>query len=127
MGGHQANPGGILAPDEVVGRDALAEQLWRILERRSLYITAERRMGKTSLIRDKMGKAPPAGWKLIYVDVSKAVSPLQFIEALLKESQAHLDTAKKAKFAFYDLVNKLSGTDIKAGVGVKLPDNLGPN
>lgn len=121
----QANPGGILAPDEVVGRDELAARLWRILERRSLYITAERRMGKTSLVRDKMGKAPPEGWKLIYLDVSKAVSPLQFVEALLKASREHLETTKKVKFVFFEMANKLSGTDIKAGVGIKLPDNLG--
>ena len=61
----QANPGGILAPEEVVGRDKLVAQLWQILERRSLYITAERRMGKTCVVRDKMGKATPDGWQLI--------------------------------------------------------------
>jgi len=32
----QANPGGILAPEEVVGRDALVARLWRVLEKRSL-------------------------------------------------------------------------------------------
>ncbi len=36
MRGQQANPGGVLAPDEVVGRDSLTAKLWKILERRSL-------------------------------------------------------------------------------------------
>jgi hypothetical protein len=120
-----ANPGGMLAPDEVVGREELTTQLWRILERRSIYLTAERRMGKTSVIRDKMGKATPATWTLIYLDVSRAVSPLEFIQALLDASRKHLDAGKKAKFAFYDFVGKLSNVDFKAGIGVKLPDNLG--
>ncbi len=121
----QANPGGILAPEEVVGRDQLAGRLWRILERRSLYISAERRMGKTCIIRDKMGKATPADWKLVYLDVSKCISPLQFIEALVQASRTHLDTGKKAKFAIYELANRLSGVEIKAGPGIKLPENLG--
>lgn len=122
----QANPGGILAPEEVVGRDKLVGQLWKMLERRSIYITAERRMGKSCIIRDKMGKAPPSDWKLIYIDVSKAVSPLQFIEALLKACRPEMDARKKAKFAFYGLLTKLSGTEFTPGVGIKLPDELGP-
>lgn len=120
----QANPGGILAPEEVVGRDALVARLWRVLERRSLYITAERRMGKTSVVRNKMKVSPPTGWTLIYLDVSKAVTPLQFIDALLHACHAHLNTGAKAKFAFNKLASKLSGLDVKAGVGVKLPDHL---
>jgi hypothetical protein len=120
----QANPGGILAPDEVVGRDVLIARLWRVLEKRSLYVTAERRMGKTSIVRDKMEKSPPDGWTLIYLDVSKAVTPLQFIDALLHASQAHLNTGTKVKFGFSKLTAKLSGLDVKAGIGVKLPDHL---
>jgi hypothetical protein len=127
MENQQANPGGILAPDEVIGRDKLVARLWKTLERRSLYITAERRMGKTSVVRDKMGKATPDGWKLIYLDVSRAISPLQFIEALLEKSREHLDTGRRAKFAFFDLVNRLSSLNITAaGIGIKLPEDLGP-
>ena len=122
-----ANPGGVLSPEEVIGRDALAVHLWKVLTRRSLYITAERRMGKTSIVRDKMGKAPPTGWKLIYMDVSRAVSALQFVEALLQASREHLDASKKAKFAFFELVNKLAGVDIKSPIGLKLPEGLGPD
>ncbi len=120
-----ANPGGVLAPEEVVGRDKLVAQLWKILSRRSFYLTAERRMGKTSIVRDKMGQAPPEGWRLVYLDVSRAVSPLQFVEALLQASRVHLDVGKKAKFAFYDLVNKLAGAEVKTPVSVKLPEHLG--
>ena len=115
----------MLAPDEVVGRDALVAQLWKVLEKRSLYITAERRMGKTSVVRDKMGKAAPPDWNLIYLDVSKAVTPLQFIDALLYAGHGHLNTGNKVKFAFNRLTAKLAGLDVKAGIGVKLPDHLG--
>jgi hypothetical protein len=123
----KANPGGMLAPDEVVGRDALVAQLWRVLEKRGLYITAERRMGKTSVVRDKMGKATPDGWALVYLDVSKAISLLQFIDALLQTCQIHLNTGSKAKFVFHKLAAKLSGLNIKAGLDIKLPDHLAPD
>lgn len=120
-----ANPGGVLAPHEVIGRDRLVAKLWKRLERQSLYITAERRMGKTSVVRDKMGQNPPEGWKLIYLDVSRAVTPLQFVDALLEVSRPHLDGGKKAKFAFFDVLGKIGGTEFKAAVGVKLPDAFG--
>jgi hypothetical protein len=44
----KTNPGGQLAANEVIGRDRLIAKLWQILERQSLVLTAERRMGKTS-------------------------------------------------------------------------------
>jgi hypothetical protein len=46
----RTNPGGGLAPEEVVGRDALIADLWDKLERHSVMMTAERRMGKTSVL-----------------------------------------------------------------------------
>ena len=122
----RANPGGMLAPDQVVGRDALVASLWDRLERQSLYITGERRTGKTSVVRDKMRAEPPDGWTVIYCDVSRAVTPLQFIEALLKASETSLGAVQKARFTVASFLNKLGGADMKAAaVGGKLPENLG--
>lgn len=120
-----ANPGGILDPSEVIGRDVLIARLWRVLERRSIYLTAERRMGKTSIVRDKMGKETPAGIKLVYLDASKAATPLEFVEKLLNESSEHLDWGNKAKFSLLTVGKMLSGLELKAGVAVKLPTDLG--
>jgi len=47
----RANPGGVLAPEDVIGRDKLIEQIWRVLENQSVVLTSERRVGKTSVIR----------------------------------------------------------------------------
>jgi hypothetical protein len=44
----RTNPGGGLAPEEVIGRDALIADLWDKLERHSVMMTAERRMGRTA-------------------------------------------------------------------------------
>jgi hypothetical protein len=52
----RTNPGGGLAPEDVVGRDALIADLWDKLERHSVMMTAERRMGKTSVLRKMLAQ-----------------------------------------------------------------------
>ena len=47
----RVNPGGHIPPSEVIGRDRLIANLWRHLERQGVVLTAERRMGKTSIIK----------------------------------------------------------------------------
>ncbi len=37
----RANPGGQIAPSEVIGRDRLIQRLWEILERQSLVLSAQ--------------------------------------------------------------------------------------
>jgi hypothetical protein len=54
----RTNPGGGLAPEEVVGRDALIADLWDKLERHSVMMTAKRRMGRTSR-PSRVGTAHP--------------------------------------------------------------------
>jgi ATP/maltotriose-dependent transcriptional regulator MalT len=56
----KANPGGQLTPGEVIGRDRLIRKLWRVLETRSLVLSAERRMGKTSVIKKMTAEASPS-------------------------------------------------------------------
>jgi len=53
----KANPGGQIAIEDVVGRDQLIQTLWDTLEGTSVIMTAERRIGKTSIIR-KMNAQP---------------------------------------------------------------------
>jgi len=47
----RVNPGGKIPSSEVIGRDRLIENLWRILDRQSLVLSAERRMVKPALPR----------------------------------------------------------------------------
>ena len=125
--GQQANPGGTLAPYEIIGRDELIARLWKILESRSVLITAERRAGKTSIVRDKMGKEPQPGRALIYLDVSNAAMPLAFVETLLLACRERLDTKQNVKFAVWKRLKNVAGLEIGAGVTVKLPASLAPD
>lgn len=63
----KANPGGEIAPSEVIGNDII-QGLWRVLERQSLLLSAERRMGKTCLIK-KMVAEVPDGKLAVYRDL----------------------------------------------------------
>ena len=119
----KANPGGEIAPAEVMGRDKLISHLWEILERQSVILSAERRMGKTSVIKKMRSDATPD--KLpIYRDLEDVKSPLEFVETVFKDVEKHLtrlnSTAKKTR-AF---VSKLGGAEFS---GFKFPDIAAPH
>ena len=84
------NAGGALRPDQVVGRDELVARVWERLEQQSVLLTAERRMGKTSVIR-AMRAAPPDGVDPGRADGSRtAESPEAFVESLVSVLLEHL-------------------------------------
>ncbi|MEM7595443.1 MAG: hypothetical protein AAF383_28755 [Cyanobacteria bacterium P01_A01_bin.83] len=90
----KANPGGIVAPDEVIGRDLLIKELWERLKQQSLIISAERRMGKTSVIR-KMEAEPAADQLTIYRDLEGIESAVEFVEAVWQEVEEYLSRSQK--------------------------------
>ncbi|MEG5058490.1 hypothetical protein QUB60_11095 [Microcoleus sp. A2-C5] len=113
----KANPGGAIAPAEVMGRDKLIVDLWGILEQQSVILSAERRMGKTSVIK-KMQAEATADKLPIYRDLEGIKSPLGFVEKVFEDVEKYLTglnrNAKKAR-AF---LTQLGGTEFS---GVKLP------
>src|SRR5436309_1021610 len=113
----RAHPGGQIDPSEVVGRDALIARLWHALDGRSLVLSAERRMGKTTICK-KMVAESPHGVKAYYHDLEGIRTPLGFVETVYHDVEGHLGgvqrTAKRAR----TLLSQLSGGEIKAfGVG----------
>lgn len=92
----RTNPGGQLAPNEVVGRDREIESLWSHLDRQSVVITAERRMGKTSLVK-KMIAESPEQIECIYQELEGIRSPLKFVEAIIHEISTDLSWQQQTK------------------------------
>jgi hypothetical protein len=45
------NPGGMLDPKEIVGRNREIARYWSVLERQGLVLGGERRIGKTHILR----------------------------------------------------------------------------
>lgn len=80
----RVNPGGILAPDQVVGRDAFIASIWRRLEQQSVLLTSERRMGKTSVMR-KMTEEPPLQTCSIKRSLQGINTPEEFARALVAD------------------------------------------
>ena len=119
----KANPGGEIAPAEVMGRDKLIFDLWGILEQQSVILSAERRMGKTSVIK-KMRSEATADKLPIYRDLENVRSPLEFVETVFKDVEEYLSrfnsTAKKTR----GFLTQLAGTEFS---GFKLPEIAAPH
>ena len=90
----KANPGGILAPENVIGRDKLIAKIWDILEQQSVILSAERRMGKTNMIK-KMQAEGKDNKLIICRDLEGMRSPIEFVEAVWEDVEKYLSKLKK--------------------------------
>lgn len=126
MSKQQVNAGGVLKAEDIVGRDAFIRRAWRTLESQGLYITGERRMGKTSIIRDKMAIAPPKGYKLLYFDVANADSPHVFVDELFHKAKELASTGGKAKLVVLEVAQRLL-PKLEVPNIVRLPEGLAPS
>lgn len=85
----KVNPGGLLTPSQVVGRDAFIKSLWRGLESQSILLTSERRMGKTSVMR-KMTEESPPGVCPIQRSLQGINAPEEFARALVADVEKNI-------------------------------------
>jgi hypothetical protein len=82
----RVNAGGNLAPDEVVGRDIEIARMWQTLARQSVLLTAERRMGKTSVLH-RMLAEPPTGFVVLNRNLQSVNTPDEFVRALVADAE----------------------------------------
>lgn len=115
----KANPGGQIDPAEVVGRDPLIAQIWDTLEQQSIRMTAERRIGKTTIIR-KMRAEPRSGWVPIFQDLERYHSAREFALSVYREVDQFLSGRKRIARRSQELLKKLGGTEV--GGVLKLPE-----
>ena len=120
----KANPGGIVSPDDVVGRDRLIARVWNSLEQQSLVMVAERRMGKTTVIK-KMEAEPHPGVQVFYRDVGSISQAHEFVERLAQTLATQLDPTRKATKWLNDLWSALGGIEV-AGI-LKFPESKSPH
>jgi len=119
----RANPGGEIDPADVLGRDQLIASIWRVLSRQSLELTAERRIGKSSVIK-KMTAEPVPGFGAVYQDLEGIRTRLQFVQSVYRQTEALLSRRKKTADRLSRLVRTISGTEIR---GLKLPKVAAPD
>jgi hypothetical protein len=120
----KANPGGQLSPNEIIGRDRLIARLWRILDRQSIVLTAERRTGKTSVLQ-KMAAEAPVQKLMIYRDLEDVKSTLEFAELVLQDVDEFLSRSKRTAARARQWLSHIAG--IEVGGIVKLPSTIAPH
>jgi hypothetical protein len=107
----KANPGGQIDPREIVGRDKLVARLWDVLERQSLVLIAERRMGKTCVMK-KMQSDCPSGIITVYRDLEGLRSPLEFVEGVFHDVEKYLSRFERTAVKARELLTHLGGVDV---------------
>lgn len=107
----KTNPGGRIAPENVIGRDELIRVLWEALEQQSVIMTAERRIGKTTVMT-KMRDEPPTGWIPVFQDLEGFTSAADFAMSVYKAVQNHLSAHKKNANRVKDLLKSAGGTQV---------------
>ena len=120
---YRSNPGGQIPPELVIGRDRVIENLWDTLQQQSVRINAERRIGKTTIIK-KMCAEPREGWVPIFQDLEKFHSAADFALGVYREVASHLSARKRASRWTNELLEKLGGTEV--GGIFRLPGKTGP-
>ena len=108
-----------VAPENVVGRDRLIERIWRRLERNSLRFTAERRIGKTTVMV-KMTTEPKPGYEVLFLELEGIDSPDRFTELLMNRMKPLLSQQATAMRWWNGFWEAAGGTEI--GGVIKLPN-----
>jgi hypothetical protein len=119
----RVNRGGQLAPEEVFGRDGFIADLWRELEQQSVVLTAERRTGKTCVVK-KMQANPPDDVLAFFEDLEWVHSTTEFIEEVVRCTTPEISRTARARKAFEEFWNSVGGTEI-AGI-LKFPESRQP-
>lgn len=113
-----------VGPKNVVGRDELIRQIWDQLRKLpnegSVRFTAERRIGKTTVMT-KMAAEPEDDFDVLFLEVEGIDSCDRLTELLLNRIQPLLSKTEKAQTWFKGFWTNLGGTEI--GGVIKLPEN----
>lgn len=115
----KANPGGQIDLKSVIGRDRLIQNIWEIVQQQSLVITAERRIGKTTVMK-KMATEPQEGWLPVYQDLENCHSATDFSMAVYRQVHQFLSGKGKLTRRSKELFGALGGTEL--GGVFKLPE-----
>jgi hypothetical protein len=115
----KANPGGQIDLKSVIGRDQLIENIWDMVQQQSLVITAERRIGKTTVMK-KMAAEPQVGWLPVYQDLETCHSAAEFAMSVYRQVHQFLNVKGKLARRSKELLGSLGGTEL--GGIFKLPE-----
>src|SRR5687768_14062818 len=101
------NPGGLVAIEDIVGRKREIARYWQVVERQSLILSAERRIGKTHIVKKMLSEAPET-FPTIYQDLERVHTVLELVRVVYASIEPHLGAGKKLKGKAYDVWAALS-------------------
>jgi len=102
----------------IFGREKLVKQLYNILKHQSILFTGERRVGKTFVL-DELVKTPPENTQVIYTDLEKVDSPLEFVNDILNKTKYLFNNKDQAKSWLEKLHGIVGGVEV--GGIIKIP------
>ncbi len=118
----KVNPGGQIAPSDVIGRDNLIKSLWDTLERQSLVLCGERRLGKTSIIKKMVAEPSAENLLCVYRDLEGVRTPLEFAEMVFSDVRDYLSGMSRTMNRVQQFLKQVGGVEI--GGIVKIPDGV---
>jgi hypothetical protein len=107
-----------IAPENVVGRDELIAQMWKVIKRSSAVFTAERRVGKTTVLK-KMEAEAVDSKIVLYADLEKVDTPVRFVEVLLNDLRQYLPKKAIAGQWLGSFIESIGGYEV--GGIIKIP------
>ncbi len=120
----KANPGGLVSPQNVIGRERFIERLWATLSQVGVIMVSERRMGKTSII-NKMAAEVPQDSLVLFSDVEGVSRAHEFVETLISDMHSYQNTATKTATHVKTFWESIGGTEI--GGVLRLPQAAVPH
>ena len=105
--------------EKIFGRATLIAMMWKLLEEQSILFTAERRIGKTTVLTELYNNQRE-GFIVIFSDLEKVDTPLEFVNDILNKAAPFIKITDKSKNWFLDLWGSLGGIEI--GGVIKIPE-----
>ena len=114
----QINPGGLLDTKDVVGRNDTIANYWRVLDRQSLVISAERRIGKTHIML-KMRDECRSEYLPVYQDLEAVHSTPELVRSIYDAVRQSLSRVPKLRALLAKwsplLPGQIRGVDLPTG------------
>ena len=117
-----ANPGGTVDPADCIGRDNFIARIWQALATQSLVLVAERRMGKTTILK-KMASRPLGKRLVIFRDVENISEPIEFVQRVYQDVESYLSKRKKTASKAQAILQQLGGAK---ALGFTFPEAAAP-
>ena len=106
--------------NKVFGREKVIERIWKLLLEHSILFTAERRVGKTTVL-NQLIETQKEGYRVIFSDLEKVDSPLEFINDVLNKIAPFVSIEERASGWFFKVWETLEGTEV--GGLFKIPEH----